>query len=246
MKVCIIPARGGSKRILRKNIREFCGLPMIAWPIQIARESGLFNHIVVSTEDEEIAGIAKAYGAEVPFSRPMDLANDYTATRPVIINAIEELGKINVAPDYVCVIYPTAPFLQVDDLKHGFEQLILKNATFAFSVTNFSYPIQRALKINPTGSISMYQPEYRMARSQDLDAAYHDAGQFYWGQTEAFLVGDEVFSSLSVPIILPNWRVHDIDTEEDFVRAELIFEALKMRNKKLELTNPYIPRNTNT
>jgi N-acylneuraminate cytidylyltransferase len=227
MNLCIIPARGGSKRIPRKNIREFCGKPMIAWSIEAALASGCFDQVIVSTDDEEIESIAESFGAEVPFRRPADLADDHTATRPVVIHAIREAEKHFGRSDYVCVIYPTAPFIQVADLQRGLEKLIATKADFAFSVTSYAYPIQRALRLTSSGGVALVQPEHRQTRSQDLEPAYHDAGQFYWGLTEAFLEGRQTFSCASIPIILPSWRVVDIDNEEDWQRAELLFRSLK-------------------
>mgnify|MGYP000444417538 CR=1 FL=1 len=224
--LAVIPARGGSKRIPRKSIRDFCGKPMIAWSIEAAITSRLFEHIVVSTDNEEIATIAISLGAEVPFRRPAELADDHTATRPVVNHAIREAEEHFGRPDHVCCIYPTAPFIQIDDLRLGLNQLIASAADFAFTVTRFAYPIQRALKLTETGGIAMFQPEHRKTRSQDLEPAYHDAGQFYWGRTKAFLEDRDTVSSSGTPIILPNWRVHDIDTEEDWARAELTFQAL--------------------
>ena len=226
MKLCVIPARGGSKRIPRKNIREFGGKPMIAWSIKAALASGCFDQVIVSTDDDEIAKIAESFGAEVPFRRPADLADDQTATRPVVIHVIQEVEKDFGRTDHVCVIYPTAPFIQVADLQRGLDQLIAANADFAFSVTSYPYPIQRALRLNSSGGVAMLQPEHRQTRSQDLEAAYHDAGQFYWGRSQAFLEGRHIFSGESIPIILPRWRVVDIDTQEDWQQAELIFRSL--------------------
>jgi pseudaminic acid cytidylyltransferase len=226
MKLCVIPARGGSKRIPRKNIRDFCGKPMIAWSIEAARESNLFDLIIVSTDDEDIAQIAQACGAIIPFLRPSYLSDDFTPTRPVVNHAIQEIKKKHGEYEHTCVIYPTAPLIQVADLKTGLETLIRSQADFAFSVTNYPYPIQRALKITLAGRVEMLQPEHFNARSQDLESAYHDAGQFYWGKTEAFLANKNTFSSFSVPIILPSWRVVDIDTENDWIRAEKICRSI--------------------
>lgn len=225
MNVAIIPARGGSKRIPRKNIKIFCGKPMIAWSIETALESGCFDHVVVSTDDDEIASIAIEYGAEVPFRRPSELADDHTATRPVVNHGIKEVECLYGRVEKICTIYPTAPFLQVDDLKQGLSALQDGKWNFAFSVTNYSYPIQRALKKSAEGGVEMFYPEFRAARSQDLEPAYHDAGQFYWGRRDAFLEGKPTFSPNSFPILLPSWRVVDIDIEEDWLRAEKIFGA---------------------
>jgi pseudaminic acid cytidylyltransferase len=227
MKLAIIPARGGSKRIPRKNIRDFCGKPMIAWSIAAARQSGLFEHIIVSTDDDEIAALAEAHGVEAPFRRPPELADDHTATRPVVNHAIREAEQRFGRPNFVCCIYPTAPFIQVADLKPGLERLIAEAADFAFTVTRFPYPIQRALKLTAEGRVAMFQPEHRLTRSQDLEPAYHDAGQFYWGRTDAFLEDLQTFSAAALPIVLPHDRVQDIDTEEDWRRAEWMFRAMQ-------------------
>jgi N-acylneuraminate cytidylyltransferase len=228
----VIPARGGSKRIPRKNIREFCGKPMIAWSIEAAIKSELFDQIVISTDDDEIADVATSLGAEVPFRRPEALADDHTATRPVVNHAIGEAEQRFGRPVYVCCIYPTAPFIQIDDLQRGYEQLIKSGADFAFTVTRFAYPIQRALKLSESGRVAMFQPEHRNTRSQDLEKAYHDAGQFYWGRTEAFLKDSDAFSADSMPIILPHWRVVDIDEQEDWKRAELLFRSLYLSGSR--------------
>ena len=232
MNLCVIPARGGSKRIPRKNIREFCGKPMIAWSIEAAIKSGLFEHIVVSTDDDEIAAVATSFGAEVPFRRPAAMADDHTATRPVVNHAISEAEQRFGRPAHVCCIYPTAPFIQIDDLQRGSEQLISSGADFAFTVTRFAYPIQRALKLTEGGRVAMFQPEHCKTRSQDLEEAYHDAGQFYWGRTEAFLEDRDTLSAASMPIILPNWRVADIDEQEDWERAELLFRSLGLSGSR--------------
>ena len=200
---------------------------MIAWSIEVALASGCFDQVIVSTDDAEIATIAESFGAEVPFRRPADLADDHTATRPVVIHAIREAEKHFGHADHVCVIYPTAPFIQDADLQRGLQQLIAANADFAFTATSYAYPIQRALRLTATGGGAMVQPEHRQTRSQDLEPAYHDAGQFYWGRTEAFLENRDTFSSESLLILLPRWRVVDIDTEEDWQQAELFFRALK-------------------
>lgn len=231
MNLCVIPARGGSKRIPRKNVREFCGKPMIAWSIEAARESGLFEHIVVSTDDDEIAGISSDYGAEVPFRRPEELADDYTATRPVVNHAILSTQMQYGDPTYVCCLYPTAPFVSVPDLRQAYTQLMVESVDFVFSATTFSFPIQRAFRRLPSGGLEMFYSEFRKARSQDLEPAYHDAGQFYWGRSQAFLEGRDSISKNSRAFVLPRYRVHDIDTEEDWKRAETMFSALYLTGK---------------
>lgn len=227
MNLAVIPARGGSKRIRGKNIRDFCGKPIIAWSIRAALESGCFDHVVVSTEDDLIADLAKEWGAEVPFKRPSELADDNTATRPVVNHAIKQIEAIYGMPEYVCCLYATAPFVQAGDLKSGLDILTASECKFAFTVTSFPFPIQRAIRITIDQRVSMFFPEYRDTRSQDLEEAYHDAGQFYWGRAKAFLDNTFTFSEAAVPIILPRYRVQDIDTVEDWTRAELMFRALQ-------------------
>jgi N-acylneuraminate cytidylyltransferase len=224
MNAAIIPARGGSKRIPRKNIKPFCGKPMIAWSIEAARESGCFEHIVVSTDDDEIARVAQEYGAEVPFTRPANLADDYTATVPVIKHAIIECRKVGIDPEFVCCIYATAPFLDPSDLRSALARLRKSDAAYAFSVTGFDYPIQRSLRIDETDHVSMFHPEHYATRSQDLTPAYHDAGQFYWGKAAAWLDELPLFGNQSIAVNLPRDRVQDIDTPEDWSRAERMFE----------------------
>lgn len=225
MKVAIFPARGGSKRIPRKNIRDFCGQPMLAWPIVAARQSGLFDHLVVSTDDPEIAEVAKAYGAEVPFMRPADLADDFTGTVPVIRHAIEQLQHQGLVMDAVCCIYPTAPFLQAADLTGAHDALVAQQADYVFSATRYPFPIQRALRLRPDGCVAMFWPENQQVRSQDLEPAFHDAGQFYWGQTGAWLSGQAIYDGRSVPYLLPRTRVQDIDTPEDWQVAEVLYRS---------------------
>jgi len=227
MKVAIIPARGGSKRIPRKNIKNFCGKPMIAWSIEAAIKSGCFDRVVVSTDDEEIAAVAKEYGAEVPFMRPKELADDFAGTTPVIKQAIQWLNKNAEPPSFVCCIYATAPFVSAEDIQQGLKQLEQTQASYAFTVTSYAFPIQRAIKITAKNGIEMFTPAHFNTRSQDLEEAYHDAGQFYWGKAEAWLAETIIFGPDSTPIILPRHRVQDIDTPEDWERAEWLFKAMK-------------------
>lgn len=227
MKVAIIPARGGSKRIPRKNIKEFFGKPMIAWSIEAALASGCFDRVIVSTDDSEIAEIAKQHGAEVPFMRPAELSDDYTGTVPVIKQAIQWLAEHDEAPRLVCCLYATAPFVSASDIRKGLQQLEKHNAAYAFSVTSYAFPIQRAIKITANERVEMFAPEHFNTRSQDLEEAYHDAGQFYWGTAEAWLTEKVIFGADSVPVILPRHRVQDIDTPEDWERAEWLFKAMQ-------------------
>ena len=224
--VAIIPARGGSKRIPRKNVKIFAGIPMIAHSIHAAQKSGVFDRIVVSTDDDEIAEVAQSYGAEVPFRRPTELANDYATTDEVFLHAIKWLESDQGFVDCACCIYATAPFVRPRYLKEGLAILRDREATSAFTVTSFSYPIFRALRINKQGRVEMFWPEHRLTRSQDLPEAYHDAGQFYWADVGKYKITGRIFCSDAVPIILPRWLVQDIDTPEDWEQAELMFPAL--------------------
>jgi pseudaminic acid cytidylyltransferase len=226
MNIAIIPARGGSKRIPKKNIKDFFGKPIIAYSIEVALKSELFDKVIVSTDDKKIAQIAKEYGAEVPFLRPKEISDDFTGTNDVVKHTINWFLEQNVKIDYACCIYATAPFVQIEYLKQGFDKLIKSTKSFAFSVTSFAFPIQRAIKIN-NDEVTMFYPKNFMTRSQDLEEAYHDAGQFYWGTSQAFLEDEIMFSEKSIPIILPRHLVQDIDTLEDWQRAELMFKALK-------------------
>jgi pseudaminic acid cytidylyltransferase len=226
MNLCVIPARGGSKRIPRKNIREFGGKPIIAWSIEAAQNSGCFDLIIVSTDDAEIAEVAQQWGADVPFLRPAELADDSAGTTPVVAHTVQwhqHLGKELTA---VCCLYATAPFVEPFDIRQGLELLSQVAADrFVFTATVYASPIQRALRLDPgTGEAHMWQPEQFSKRSQDLEPAYHDAGQFYWGRPKAWLRARNLFES-SMPLLLPRWRVQDIDTPDDWIRAELLFEA---------------------
>lgn len=230
MKLAVIPARGGSKRIPRKNIKLFGGKPMIEWSIQAAHDAGVFDRIVVSTDDAEIAAIARDCGADVPFERPAELSDDHTGTTPVVVHAIDWYQSQGHDPCQVCCIYATAPFIQSDDIRRGGEALIQSGADFAFSVTSFSFPIQRAIRLRTDGRIEMFAPAQFQTRSQDLPDAYHDAGQFYWGTKSAWQSSAPIFGPGSVPVILPRYRVQDIDTLEDWEQAEWLMRAISHRN----------------
>ncbi|MBC3765035.1 pseudaminic acid cytidylyltransferase [Neptunicella marina] len=225
MNLAVIPARGGSKRIPGKNIRQFAGKPLIAYSILAAQQSQLFDKIIVSTDDEKVAKVATEFGAEVPFMRPEDLSDDFTGTRPVTNHAIEFFQQQGQMPEFTCCIYATAPFLQAQYLLQGLNALKSKPAkAFAFSVTSFAFPIQRALELNENGPAPMFE-QHIYQRSQDLTEAYHDAGQFYWGRSADYLSSKKIFSSDSEAVILPRHLVQDIDTLEDWHRAELMFNA---------------------
>lgn len=226
MKLAIIPARGGSKRIPRKNIKPFCGRPIIAWSIAAARASGCFNRIVVSTDDDEIAAVARAEGAETPFMRPASLADDHTGTMAVVAHAVQAMETQGPVFNHVCCIYPTAPLLQPASLREAYERLVSAGTAFAFGVASYGHPIQRALRLGSDGIVSMFEPSHATARSQDLEPAYHDAGQFCWGTRDAFLAGASPLSSgTSVAVVLPRHRVVDIDTPEDWDLAEALHRA---------------------
>ncbi|WP_299074843.1 pseudaminic acid cytidylyltransferase [uncultured Paraglaciecola sp.] len=225
MNLAIIPARGGSKRIPGKNSKLFAGKPLIAYSIQAAIESDVFDKIIVSTDSQQIADIAKSYGAEVPFLRPTALSDDYVGTGPVTKHALEFCVEHFFEPEFCCCIYATAPFLTAGYLKQGLQSLVTQqHKQYAFSVASFGFPVQRALKRADAGVVPMY-PEHIGKRSQDLEEAYHDAGQFYWGRSSAFLQSKAMFQQHSIPIILPRHLVQDIDTPEDWQRAELMYKA---------------------
>lgn len=227
MKIAIIPARGGSKRIPRKNIKEFCGKPMIVWSIEAAQQSGCFNRIVVSTDDAEIADVARKYGAEVPFLRPAELSDDHIGTVPVIRHAVEWFINAGQQPKHACCIYATAPFILPADIRRGLEILLATGSDYSFSVTSYPFPIQRAVRITPQNRVEMFSPQLFNTRSQDLEEAFHDAGQFYWGRASAWLAEKKIFSPDASPVLLPRHQVQDIDTMEDWQRAELMFQAWK-------------------
>ena len=228
MRVAIIPARGGSKRIPRKNVKLFRGKPMIAWTIEAVLASKLFDKVIISTDDEQIAKISREHGAEVPFRRPAELADDDTPTMPVIRHAIEFIEQDtgnNVSEG--CFIYATAPFVEPEDLENGYECLMADlELEFAFSATSFPFPIQRALRVTADGRSEMLHPENELVRSQDLEDRYHDAGQFYWFRRNAIFENDGVFSARSALVHIPRQRVQDIDTLEDWACAELAHSIL--------------------
>lgn len=227
MNVCVIPARAGSKRIPRKNIRPFHGRPMIAWSIEAARASGVFSRILVSTDDAEIAALAVALGAEAPFIRPAALADDHTGTLEVMAHAVGWMRDQDWPLDAVCCLYATAPFVRPEDLRDGLELLRMGDWSFTFTATEYASPIFRAFRQHPDGGVEMFFPEHFTSRSQDLPLALHDAGQFYWGRPEAWLTSRRLFERTSSPLRIPRWRVQDIDTEDDWRRAELLAAMLE-------------------
>jgi N-acylneuraminate cytidylyltransferase len=226
LKIAVIPARGGSKRIPKKNIRMFAGKPMIAWSIEAGLSSGCFDQVVVSTDDDEIAAVARDFGADVPFVRPHDLSDDFTPTAPVIAHAIDWFARRGNTVDYACCIYATAPFIQVADLQCSFNLLRESDVDYVYPVTTFPYPIERALLIGEDNRVSMMYPQHGTTRSQDLTEAFHDAGQFYWGTSAGWSKSVSILSSSSIGLRIPRARVQDIDTVEDFERAEMMFKSL--------------------
>lgn len=234
MKIAIIPARGGSKRIPRKNIKPFAGKPMIAHAIGIAQSSCLFDHIVVSTDDEDISRIATECGAEVPFVRPGELADDYTPTVPVIAHAIGACQAMHWQVDQVCCIYPTVPLLQRADLVNGLRMLETCEAGYVFPVTSYPSAVQRALRQLPNGSMKPFYSQYAATRTQDLEPAFYDAGQFYWGFAQTWLEG-KIIHQHGTGLIIPSWRVVDIDTDGDWQRAELMYAAFSDQNRAVWL-----------
>jgi len=222
--IAVIPARGGSKRIPRKNIKEFHGKPLIAYSIETAVESQCFDRIIVSTDDEEIAEVALKFGAEVPFIREDELANDYAGTTPVIQDALNKINDNSLA--YVCCIYATSPMLKAQYLKQGLELLKQsQDSHYAFSLTSYAFPIQRALTLSDSNHVEMIDPTKLNVRSQDLEEVWHDAGQFYWGTKEAWQQALPIFSEHSLGVKLPRYLVQDIDTLEDWKTAELMYQA---------------------
>lgn len=228
--LAIIPARGGSKRIPRKNIKNFHGKPLIAYSIELALSTNLFNKIIVSTEDEEIAEIAKQYGAETPFMRPENLADDFTGIEAVRDHAVQYFKDLGEHYEYSCMIFATAPLLMKKYLLQGFDAIKNSNAFNAFGVSSFPFPIQRTFKIKDNNRCQMFTPEHYMTRSQDLEEAYQDAGQFYWTNWKNKSEEGYLYSNDSIPIVIPRHLVQDIDTPEDWRFAELMYETIQKLN----------------
>ena len=226
MRVAVVPARGGSKRVPRKNIKLFHGRPMIAYAITAAQRSKLFDRVIVSTDDEEIAQIAKKHGAEVPFLRPAELSDDQTPTVPVIAHSIKSLKEMNWSVTEACCIYPGVPFISANDLWMAYEKLKNSDAHYVFPITNFPSPIQRALRLLSDGAVEPFYPEFVSTRTQDLEAGFYDVGQFYWGKAQAWLDGMNIHQNAKT-IVIPEWRVVDIDTLADWDRAELLYSTLR-------------------
>lgn len=226
MNVCVIPARGGSKRIPRKNIKQFHGKPIISYSINAALCSGCFDQVIVSTDCDEIGRISKECGALVPFMRPKELADDFTITDDVVRHTIGWFKDNGENIDNICCLYATAPFVRSNDLIDSLKVFNNSNANYLFPITSFAFPIQRAIKVLKGGGVQPFYSEQILTRSQDLEESYHDAGLFYWGKASAYIEKREFYSSKTVPYIMPRYRVQDIDEIEDWKRAELMYSAI--------------------
>jgi len=232
MKVAIIPARGGSKRIPRKNIKPFSGIPVIGRSVETALEAGCFDRVIVSTDDQEVAEVARSFGAETPFMRPAELADDTSPTLPVVHHAVTWLLQSGMDLTHVCCIYPTAPLLLASDIAAGLELLLVSRADYVISCCAFEFPVQRSVGIDANGFLAAEFPEHINSRSQDLKPLYHDAGQLYWGPVKSYVAMLPFFQSRAVPLMIPRLRVQDIDTEDDWARAEFLFRWMNGKNNE--------------
>ncbi|EAI0691071.1 TPA: pseudaminic acid cytidylyltransferase [Campylobacter coli] len=223
--LCIIPARGGSKRIPRKNIIDFLGKPLIAYSIESALKSDIFDEVIISSNDEEIIKIACQFGAKAPFIRDEKLSDDYSSSTAVIQNAVEILAKKGQVYDNVCALYATAPLISSGILKKAYENFLQNESQFLFSATEFDYPIQRAFYLNEKNQVHMFDESFYNSRSQDLTKAYHDAGAFYFGKSKAWLGNDFLFKPYSSVYLLPRNLVCDIDTLEDLEFAKILYKV---------------------
>ena len=223
--LCIIPARGGSKRIPRKNIKEFLGKPIIAYSIETAIETGLFDEVMVSTDDVEIAEVAQKYGAKVPFMRSAEAASDFASTADVLKEVIANYKELGKEFDNFCCFYATAPLVQSKDVTSAFERLQQSNFSCVYPVVQFSYPIWRCLDIAEDGTMKRHWPEYENSRSQDLTKEYHDTGTFYWYKTKEWLAGSVKIGG----IIVDETSIQDIDTETDWNLAEMKYKLLNRK-----------------
>ena len=234
MNVAIIPARGGSKRIPRKNSKPFAGVPMIAHAINAARSSDVFDRIIVSTDDAEIAAISREWGAQVPFQRPPELADDHTPTVPVVAHAIAQCETLGWNVVRACCIYPCVPFMRPDDIRAALTALVQSGADYCFPVARYPSPVQRANRRDEHGRLQPLYPEYQLTRTQDLEPAYFDPGQFYWGTRHAWITNPHIHSS-AMSLVLENWRAVDIDTPDDWQYAELLHRAMQTSTKETVL-----------
>lgn len=223
--LCIIPARGGSKRIPRKNIKPFMGKPIMAYSIEAAMKSELFDEVMVSTDDEEFAEVARQYGASVPFFRSEATANDYATTVDVLLEVIETYKQRGKEFDAICCLYSTAPFVTPNRLKEAYSKLTDK-VDACFTMVEYSYPIQRSLRINEIGQVEMKYPEHLKSRTQDLEKVYHDAGQFYFVKTKTLIEEKTVWCKRTAPLVLSELEVQDLDTLTDWQLAEIKYELL--------------------
>ncbi|MCG7530100.1 pseudaminic acid cytidylyltransferase [Psychrobium sp. MM17-31] len=226
MNIAIIPARGGSKRIPRKNIKDFCGKPIIAYSIETALESGLFDKVIVSTDDEEIAEVARKYGAECPFMRPKELADDFIGTNAVVKHTVEWYKSCNITISNVCLIYATSPLLTKETLQTAQQQYNNSDCDIVFCAVEYDFPIWRALKPSSNGNVTPIFEQSINKRSQDLPQAIHDAGQFYWGKPNAFKLDSSIFNEKCTPYLIPSFRAQDIDTLNDWKKAELAYRLI--------------------
>ena len=218
--LCVIPARGGSKRIPRKNVKDFLGKPLIAYSIEAALNSGVFERVIVSTDDADIADVAVKFGAQVPFMRDATLSDDYATSSDAVADAARRLGGYA----HVCCLYATAPLITCEILREAYGKFEEARCEFLFSATEFSFPIQRAIRLEQNGAVNMFYPQFALTRSQDLERAYHDAGAFYFGRREAWLEKKPIFAPYSRAFLLPRNLVCDIDTPEDFEFAQKLYE----------------------
>ncbi|MBQ6888378.1 MAG: pseudaminic acid cytidylyltransferase [Lachnospiraceae bacterium] len=224
--LAIITARGGSKRIPRKNIKEFCGKPIVAYSIEAAKQAGVFDEIMVSTDDEEIAEVGRQYGADIPFFRSSGTSDDFATTADVLLEVLEEYEKRGKKFTHICCIYPTAPFVTAQNLKQAMEQLTAKQADSVMPVVRFSFPPQRSVIVGANGNLTPKWEEYMNCRSQDLEPFYHDCGQFYCLNVESFQKEQKMIMNHTLPLFMDEMQVQDIDTEEDWRIAEMKYRIL--------------------
>ena len=230
MNIAIIAARGGSKRIPRKNLREFCGRPILAYSIEAARAAGCFDEVMVSTDDEEIAAFAMGQGAKVPFMRSPEASSDEATTAAAVSDVLARYAARGCSFDFACCIYATAPFVTSAILDQGFAMLREDSTlTGVVPVVRFSFPPQRAFRL-ADGCVRWSEPAHRLTRSQDLEPRFHDAGQFYWLRVSAFSAQRELISDRMAALVLPEWQVQDIDNEDDWILAEMKYRFAQHRS----------------